>query len=298
MIMPSIHFQFLAMGSPCKIILQGPPEKVELAFKKAQAEVHRIEKKFSRYNPLSLLQTINRNAGKQAVKIDPETAGLLNYAQFCFQESEGLFDISSGILRSAWDFKSHAPPSQETLDKLLPLISWPSIEWDQHSIFLPQQGMEIDFGGFGKEYAADRAAEVCLQLGIQQGLVDLGGDIRIIGDKSDQSGWTIGIRDPQNPTSAIRTLTLHEGALATSGNYERFMRVKDQHYCHILKASTGWPVNHWASISITAPQCLVAGSLATLAMLKEGAGLEWLQAQQTPFIAIDIYGQQYTHPIP
>jgi thiamine biosynthesis lipoprotein len=287
--------QFTAMASPCKFILQGEQSLILNACQKAQAEVERIEKKFSRYQDESLLQTINKNAGKQPTKIDSETAGLLNYAQFCYQESDGLFDISSGILRQTWNFKSNRLPQQKIINKLLPLISWPSIEWDENTIYLPQAGMEIDFGGFGKEYAADQAAEVCKQLGIKHGLVDLGGDIRVIGDKEDQSGWAIGIRNPQSPNNAISTIKLHNGALATSGNYERFMKIKDKHYCHILKATTGWPVNHWASISILAPQCLVAGSLATLTMLAEQKGLSWLKEQEVPFLAIDIFGKQYSN---
>lgn len=282
------------MASPCKFILQGDQSLILNACQQAQIEVERIEKKFSRYQNESLLQTINKNAGKQPTKIDSETAGLLNYAQFCYQESDGLFDISSGVLRQAWNFKSNRLPQQKYIDKLLPLISWPSIEWDKNAIFLPQAGMEVDFGGFGKEYAADRAAEICQQLGIKHGLIDLGGDIRVIGDKADQSGWVIGIRNPLDPNNAISTIKLHNGALATSGNYERFMKVKDKHYCHILKASTGWPVNHWASISILAPQCLVAGSLATLTMLAEQKGLSWLEEQEVPFLAIDIHGKQYS----
>lgn len=283
------------MASPCKFILQGEQSLILNACQQAQAEVERIEKKFSRYQDNSLLQSINKNAGKQATKIDSETAGLLNYAQFCYQESDGLFDISSGILRQSWDFKSNQLPQQKTINKSLPLISWPSIQWDENSIFLPQAGMEIDFGGFGKEYAADRAAEICQRLGIKHGLIDLGGDIRVIGDKEDQSGWAIGIRNPQDPSNAISTIKLHKGALATSGNYERFMKIKDKHYCHILKATTGWPVNYWASISILAPQCLVAGSLATLTMLAEQKGLSWLEEQEVPFLAIDIHGKQYSN---
>jgi len=293
--MKTHHHQFTAMASPCKFLLQGEPSLVLNACQQAEKEVQRIEQKFSRYRDDSLLQTINSNAGIRAVEIDAETAGLLNYAQFCHQESDGLFDISSGILRQAWDFKAKKIPPQKTINKLLPLISWPSIKWNEDSIFLPDKGMEIDFGGFGKEYAADRAAEICQQLGIKHGLVDLGGDIRVIGDKEDQSGWAIGIRNPQDPNNAISTIKLHQGALATSGNYERFMKIKDKHYCHILKASTGWPVNHWASISILAPQCLVAGSLATLTMLAEKKGLAWLEEQEVSFLAIDIHGKQYSN---
>jgi thiamine biosynthesis lipoprotein len=283
---------FTAMASPCKFILQGEEPAVQQACIKAQAEVQRIEQKFSRYQKSSLLQTINNNAGMQSIKIDAETAGLLNYAELCYQQSDGLFDITSGVLRQAWNFKSNTLPNEETIQKLLPLINWSSVQWDQHEIFLPKKNMEIDFGGFGKEYAADRAVEMFHSLGIQHGLVDLGGDIRIIGDKADQSGWDIGIRNPKHPDQAIKQIKLHQGAMATSGNYERFMRIDGQHYCHIMKANTGWPVNHWASVTILAPQCLVAGSLATLTMLAEVNGEEWIKEQEVPFHIIDILGHQ------
>lgn len=283
------------MASPCKFLLQGEEELIEKACLQAQAEVQRIEQKFSRYRDSSLLQAINKNAGLKPTKIDAETAGLLNYADLCYQQSDGLFDISSGILRQVWNFKSNTLPNENAIQRLLPLINWSSIQWDQSEIFLPKKNMEIDFGGFGKEYAADRAAEVFQSLGIQHGLVDLGGDIRIIGDKVDQSGWTIGIRDPKQPAQAITQVTLHQGAMATSGNYERFMKVGGQHYCHIMKANTGWPINFWASVTVLAPQCLVAGSLSTLTMLAEQEGASWLKEQEVPFLAIDINGQKISY---
>lgn len=283
---------FTAMASPCKFLLQGDETLIKHACLKAQAEIQRIEQKFSRYRDSSLLQTINNNAGYKSTSIDAETAGLLNYAQLCYQQSDGLFDITSGILRQVWNFKSKKIPTQDQIQQLLPLVCWADIQWDQNEIFLPHKGMEIDFGGFGKEYAADKAAEIFQSLGIHHGLVDLGGDIRIIGNKADQSGWSIGIRDPKKPDQAITHITLHQGAMATSGNYERFMTVAGQHYCHIMKATSGWPVNHWASVTVLAPQCLVAGSLSTLTMLAENQGEQWLQEQDVPFLAIDIHERQ------
>lgn len=283
------------MASPCKFLLQGEEGILEKGCLQAQAEIQRIEQKFSRYRDSSLLQAINKNAGLKPTKIDAETAGLLNYADLCYQQSDGLFDISSGILRQVWNFKSNTLPNENAIQRLLPLINWSSIQWDKTEIFLPHKNMEIDFGGFGKEYAADRAAEVFQSLGIQHGLVDLGGDIRIIGDKIDQSGWTIGIRDPKQPEQAITQVTLHQGAMATSGNYERFMKIGDQHYCHIMKANTGWPINYWASVTVLAPQCLVAGSLSTLTMLAEQEGAFWLKEQEVPFLAIDMNGHQISY---
>ncbi len=286
---------FTAMASPCKFFLQGENALLQQACLKAQAEIQRIEQKFSRYRDSSLLQTINNNAGIKVTPIDAETAALLNYADLCYQQSEGLFDITSGILRKAWNFKSKTLPSNNDIQALLPLIDWSSIRWDQNEVFLPKKNMEIDFGGFGKEYAADKAAEIFQSMGVQHGLIDLGGDIRIIGDKVDMTGWEIGIRDPKQPQQAISQITLHGGAMATSGNYERFMKVNNQHYCHIMKANSGWPVNHWASVSILAPQCLVAGSLATLTMLGEEDGLPWLKEQEVPFLIINVDGSQHSN---
>ncbi len=286
---------FTAMASPCKFLLQGDANLVQQACIQAQQEVQRIEEKFSRYRTDSLLHKINSNSGIKPVKIDAETSALLNYADLCYQQSDGNFDITSGILRQAWNFKSNTLPSEAKLQQLLPLIDWPSVVWNQEEIFLAKENMEIDFGGFGKEYAADKAAEVFLSLGISHGLVDLGGDIRIIGDKADQSGWDIGIRDPKQPTRALTKIKLHQGAMATSGNYERFMKINDQHYCHILKANSGWPVDYWASVTILAPQCLVAGSLSTLTMLAEEAGQKWIENQEISFLLVDTHGKQVSN---
>lgn len=293
--MTVISHTFTAMASPCSFLLMGDTKAVQHACQLAEQEVRRIEHKYSRYNADSLLTQINQLAGIRPVTIDAETAGLLNYAQQCYEQSEGLFDITSGILRQVWDFKSNQVPSQQKIDTVLSAIGWHFVEWDQNQVFLPRTRMELDFGGFGKEYAADKAAEVFLNLGIQHGLVDLGGDIRVIGDKPDQSGWAIGIRDPKQPDQPITSLILHQGAMTTSGNYERFMRVDGKHYCHILNPTTGWPVNHWASVTVLASQCLVAGSLSTLAMLAEEEAKDWLQDQQIPFLAIDTLGNQFSY---
>lgn len=291
--MEIISHTFNAMASPCCFLVQGQPELVKQACQQAEQEVRRIEKKYSRYNPTSLLTRINSDAGIKKTAIDAETAGLLNYAQQCYQQSEGLFDITSGILRNVWDFKSQQLPKQQAVDELLPFINWSKVEWQADSVYLPDKAMELDFGGFGKEYAADRAAAVFHQMGVMHGLVDLAGDIRIIGDKADQSGWAIGIRNPKQPDQAIKTLLLHQGAMTTSGNYERYMDIDGQRYCHILNPKTGWPVNHWASVTILAPQCLVAGSIATIAMLNQQDSRSWLCDMQVPHLAIDNQGHQF-----
>jgi thiamine biosynthesis lipoprotein len=150
--------------------------------------------------------------------------------------------------------------------------------------------MELDFGGLGKEYAADRAVEVCIDLGARHGFIDLGGDIRVIGPQPNGLPWRIGIRHPRDADQLVAEIELSNGALATSGDYERFMEVDGRRYCHILDPRTGWPAHGLSSVTVIADRCLVAGSLSTSAMLKGKAGAAWLQGLAVRHVVIDKQG--------
>ena len=132
--------------------------------------------------------------------------------------------------------------------------------------------MQIDLGGIGKEYAVDCAAAALMNIGIEHALINLGGDVRVLGPHADGRPWLIGIRNPRNPGKTIETLALSRGALATSGDYERFFEADGKRYCHILNPKSGWPVQDLQAVSILAPSCLVAGSIATICMLLGEAG--------------------------
>jgi thiamine biosynthesis lipoprotein len=147
--------------------------------------------------------------------------------------------------------------------------------------------MELDFGGFVKEYTADCAAQTCRDTGIEHGLVELGGDIAVIGPHPDGSSWRVGVRHPRSVENAIAYVELTEGAIATSGDYERFMEINDKRYCHILNPRTGWPARYLASVSVLAPQCLIAGTATTVAILMEKKGAGWLQALGLPHLCFD-----------
>ena len=140
------------------------------------AEVQRIETLWSRYRPDSIVTRINESAGRAPVAVDEETAGLLDYAATAWRESDGLFDITSGVFRRAWNFSSRRLPAKEAVSACLPLVGWDKVVWRRPEIFLPWPGMEIDFGGLGKEYAVDRAAGILAQRG-GTALINLGGDI-------------------------------------------------------------------------------------------------------------------------
>ncbi len=278
------------MGSPCELRLyaENNNSASQIAID-AIAEVHRLEQKYSRYRDDSVTTTINNSAGdKNGIEVDTETALLLNYAQVGYEQSEGLFDISSGILRKAWDFRSNKIPTQKEIDDLLPLIGWNKLAWSFPSLCLPMQGMELDFGGYVKEYAADVAANFCRQAGIVGGLVNLGGDICIIGPHPDDAPWKVGVRHPRNPNMPMSFVMLSKGGLASSGDYERFMIVDGIRYAHILNPKTGWPVNSLASTSVYAEQCVVAGTSSTIAMLKgEQYGVAWLEELGLPYLSMN-----------
>src|SRR5204862_4852338 len=135
------------------------------------------EQVYSRYRDDSVTTRINKSAGDPyGVEVDEETAGLLDYAAAAHEQSGGLFDLTSGVLRRAWDFKSGRVPEKKKIADLLPLIGWDKLVWRRPRLALPQAGMELDFGGFVKEYTADCAAQVCRASVIAHGLVELGGD--------------------------------------------------------------------------------------------------------------------------
>jgi FAD:protein FMN transferase len=317
------HVVFQAMACRCELVL--PTETAESSIQATLAEVRRIEHKYSRYRSDSIVSRINAAAGIADIEIDQETYNLLSYARTCFELSGGLFDITSGVLRRAWQFPkaevteqtTFRIPTQRALDLLLALIDFSKLSFSATHARLQRAGMELDFGGFGKEYAVDRAAFVLRAHGVRSGLVNLGGDVAAIGDKhvyasseaqvlkqrsdsteqvlKQRSGsteqithiaWRVGIQHPREMQQSFSTELARDHAIATSGDYERYFELEGKRYCHILNPKTGLSVAHAQSISVIAPSCLAAGSISTIAMLCEAQGLDFLRAQNLAFLWI------------
>lgn len=284
------------MASPCEIKLGGVSHQIaQNIARAAELEVRRIEEKYSRFKSESILSRINQNAFDSAVEVDDETEALLAYADRLFQLSDGLFDITTGSLQSAWDFNVGRVPTQAELSKKLSCVGWQFVESRNGSVRFRHPEVRIDFGGFGKEYAADRAAGVLTELGVTSGYVDLGGDIRVIGPKPDASSWQIGVRHPRKPGVIFASIPVSSGGFATSGDYERYFEKDGRYYCHILLPHSGWPVRYWQSVSVMAPLTTTAGATCTIAMLKEEQGLDFLRQCGLPFLAIDLNGLAHTH---
>lgn len=282
------------MGSPCELQFYAEGDaQFQTVVHAAVNDILRLESKYSRYKNDSLLSEINRSAALgQSIDVDPETAKLLDYAVTCYQQSHGLFDITSGGLRKLWRFNQDNPgiPGPQEIEAVLSSVGWDKINWIAPTLNFRIAGLELDFGGIVKEYAADRVASLCRVLGVEHGIINLGGDIKIIGCHPDQSPWRIGIRDPNHENSVSGVVFLKSGAMATSGDYERYWLIDGQRYSHILNPKTGWPVRHFASITVVSEHCVLAGSASTIAMLQEGEGIAWLNALGLPYQSIDSHG--------
>lgn len=290
--MRRFRFPFKAMGTPCEIQLYAESASAARRVSNlVQADIERLEARYSRYRESSFLSEINRVAATGGeIAVDAETASLLDYAQTCFIESEGLFDITSGLLRQVWNFRADSLPAEASIEALLARIGWQRLQWESPVLKFPLAGMEIDLGGVVKEYAVDRAATLCQEQGVRHGMINLGGDIRIIGPHVDGSPWQVAIRHPRQADAALTTIALSSGALASSGDYERCLTIDGQRYGHVLNAKTGWPVTHMAAVSVVADFCVVAGSASTIGMLKDASGSDWLQALGLPYLCVDIRG--------
>lgn len=283
---------FTAMASACDARVAGlPPREADRALAAAREEVLRIERAFSRYRADSIVSRINANAGGPWVECDAETLALLDYADALYRDSQGRFDATSGVLRRAWDWRAARLPDAAQVTRLLALVGWPGLQRDGTRVRLERAGMELDFGGFGKEYAADRAAAVLVSHGVRHGFVNLGGDLRAVGPRPDGSPWWIGIQDPRDAARTVASLPLAEGGLATSGDYERFIEVDGMRWHHILDARTGWPVRHWRSVSVRAPLAVAAGAFATIAMLMGPDARAWLDARAVSYLLVGPDGE-------
>jgi thiamine biosynthesis lipoprotein len=271
--------RFTAMASPCEVLLPSMSSHAALEIGKVAAlEAWRVEKKYSRYRDDSITAWIHENRGT-VLELDAETASLLDFARQCFELSEGLFDITSGVLRRAWTFDgSDRIPDPASIERLLPSVGFDKLRWDPPRLMLPA-GMELDFGGIGKEYAVDRAFDLLAARDWTPFLVNFGGDLRANRPPS-HGPWQVGIERPDAERDAIMLLDLEYGALATSGDSRRYLMKDGVRYGHILNPRTGWPVAHSPrSVTVAASSCTEAGLLATMALLQGDRARAFLDEQ-------------------
>ena len=270
---------FEAMASPCEVLVDGGgAREVRGLVELAANEAWRIEQAFSRYRDDNVVHRINTSAGRP-LDVDAETARLLDFADRCHALSGGLFDITSGVLRRAWSSgASLRVPHEDDVRPLLALVGWERVTWRSPRLTLPP-GMQVDFGGIGKEYAVDRVAALLAARTAHPVLVNFGGDLHASAPPAS-GAWHVGIEsvratdaDPMR-TEAAGFVALRRGAMATSGDARRHAIRDGVRHGHVLNPLTGWPVpDAPRSVTVLGESCTQAGLLATLALLK-GAGAE------------------------
>ena len=263
---------FTAMGTSCEMVYScGSATGADTFREEAMNWVRDFENRYSRYLPDSLISRINAGAGKEAVEVSGEDVRLLDLCDSLNFLTHGLFDPSTLPLSKLWDFKAKDPkvPEVDQIHEALRLVGWKKVIRESNRIFLPEAGMGLDFGGFGKEYAVDRVFEKALSHGIENALINFGGDIRAIGSPPQEQSWRIGVEDPSKPGSPAFLLSVDDGAVATSGNYQRFFERSGRRYGHLLDHRTGYPTETAClSSTVIARSCLEAGVLATCSLLE------------------------------
>jgi thiamine biosynthesis lipoprotein len=208
---------------------------------------------------------INRSAGKERVKVSPETFEVIQKAQEISELSEGGFDITIGPLTELWREarKKTIPPSIEDVKEKLGLVNFKNIETDQEGkVFLKKKGMAIDLGGIAKGYAVDRAFELLKSLGYRNLIVNAGGDLRVGGLKNNQP-WSIGIQNPRESQKILARIPVSDMAVTTSGDYEKFFIYEGKRYHHIFNPRDGFPAEGCQSVTIVTKDCITADGLAT-----------------------------------
>jgi thiamine biosynthesis lipoprotein len=273
------------MAGPCEVLVDtDSPYRARRALELAEEEAQRIERKFSRYLPDSVVSRINSSNG-QPVEVDEETAHLIDYASTCYDMSDGMFDITSGVLRRAWKFDGgDRVPTSAAVSELLQHVGWTRVTWDARTLSMPA-GMEIDFGGIGKEYAVDRASNLIATEIPDPFVVNFGGDLFASGVRRGGRPWAIGLDDPERTGVAeIDRIELTQGGLATSGDARRYVYFEGKRLGHILNPKTGWPIEDAPrSVTVKAPTCTEAGTLSTLAYLKGKGAREFLESEGVRF---------------
>lgn len=276
--------QFRAMASPCEVQLEVRSKKRALQLiALAQKEALRIERLLSRYRDDNLIHRINTSAG-QCITVDAETARMLDFADTCFQASDGLFDVTSGVLREAWQFDgSDKVPTQAQIEPLLARIGWQRVIWENPHFTLPA-GMQIDLGGIGKEYAVDKTLALLTERCPGACLVNFGGDLNASAAPVSTGAWTVGLEQRGREGVVSGTLRLEHGALTTSGDARRYLLKDGIRYSHVLNPKTGWPVQHApASVTVAGNTCTEAGILSTLALLHGAQAETFLDAHNITY---------------
>lgn len=282
----------LLMGSRFEVTAVAENEKLAWnAINTGIEEITRIENLISSWDAHSQTSAINQQAGIKAVKVDKELFDLIFRAKKIAALTKGAFDISYASMDRIWQFDGSmkAMPSPEKVAQAKAKINWQNILLDkeEQTVFLKEKGMKIGFGAMGKGYAANRAKVIMQKMeGIHGGIVNAGGDLIAWGESNRAEGWGIKIADPKDKNKILGSIQLHNQAIVTSGDYEKFVVFDGKRYAHIIDPRTGYPTTGIKSVTVISPDAELSDALATsvfvmgkeegLALINEINGVEGL----------------------
>ena len=282
--LPLRKLSFFAMGTQCDVQYAAPGGDAQAAQfeQRAVTWVNAFEAKYSRFKSDSLIGRINAAAGRQWVPVDAEAEQFFKLCDTLHFMTQGVLDPTALPLIALWNWKAQPPviPTDAQIAAVKALVGWKKVERKPGQIFLPQSGMALDFGGFGKEFAVDRVAQIGTECGLTSVLVDFGHDLRTFGVPPGRPAWHIGLEDPRQPGVAAGSMAISGNrAVASSGDYLRCFTLDGRRYGHIIDPRSGWPVNNGClQATVVAPTCLQAGVLSTTAfVLGVPKGIEFIQ---------------------
>ena len=282
--LPLRKLSFRALGTVCAVQYAAPAGEEQAAgFERAATGwVNAFEAKYSRFRPDSLVSRINAASGREWMAIDDEMEGLLQLCDTLYFMTQGVLDPTALPLIQLWNYQAAQPrvPASADIAAARALVGWKKVRRTPGRIFLPERGMALDFGGFGKEYAVDFVAQIAAEHGITSALVDFGHDLRAVGTPPGRPAWHVGLEDPRKPGTAAGSIAVVGKGVASSGDYLRCFVVGGKRYGHIIDPRTGWPVaNGCTQATVVAATCLQAGVFSTTAfVLGVPDGIDFIQS--------------------
>jgi len=262
----------------------------------AVAEISRIEKLISSWDANSQTSEINRYAGIKPVKVDKELFDLIERAIGISKLTDGAFDISYASMDRIWKFDGSMTkmPSKEEITASVEKVGYQNIILDKKNstIFLKLEGMKIGFGAIGKGYAADKAKTLLISKGVNSGIINASGDMNTWGKQPNGNEWKVAITNPMDKNKVFALLPITNGAVVTSGNYEKYVNFNGKRYTHIIDPRTGYPSTGLISVTVFAPKAELADALATsVFVMGKEAGLDRInQLPKIECIIIDDKG--------
>lgn len=233
----------------------------------AVVEISRIEKLISSWDQSSQTSLINKNAGIKPIKVDKELYELIERSLFISKLTDGAFDISYASMDKIWKFDGSMKvfPTKKEIAASISKVGYENIilEKEEQTVFLKLKGMKIGFGAIGKGYAADKAKELLISNGVIAGIINASGDMNTWGKQPTGESWTIAITNPLNKNKVFASLPINDGAVVTSGNYEKFVMFNRKRYSHIINPKTGYPSFGIISATVFASKAELADALAT-----------------------------------